>query len=1100
MPLLHLHGTPRLARDSAAELALSAREAALLAWLHAAGPTPRARIAGLLWPGGSEAQARANLRQTLARLKRAAGDVVAEEAGALHLAVPVADAAGQPLLGPLAFDDAPEFAAWLEGQRDDALRRHQRERLAAAQAALDGGDLDGVLAEVDAVLATHRESEEAWRLRMEAFQRRGDRASALQAWDECRHAIRSAFGVAPSAETQALGQRILASEMAPTPAAGGLPAALRRPPQLVGRADTLAALLRSLALGHGAVVLGPGGIGKSRLLAEAAQRHAPALLTGARPGDALRPGALLARLVGAGLRRFEPELDPGTRADLARLQAPAPGQPAPADLKSALEHRRVLAAVTRALQACLAMGMRLIVVDDLHYADDASLQALQLIVGHWLAQAADAAAPPLLGARGEELSAAGMALVDMLGRSGRAARLDLQPLALPQVQALLDALPLPGAELPPALAGALHAQLGGNPAFLLESLKSLWLEGLADWSAGQPVPVPPPLLEAVRRRLQRLSPEALQLAQLAAVAQGDFSLTLASEVCGRNLLALAPLLTELQQAQVFDGQAFGHDLVAESVRGALPGALATALHALVAEHLVARQGAPGSIAHHLLAAGQRHAAARWQLQAAHVARAGWLMADAAAAYEAAARALDRPAERAEAGATWREAARCWLWANRQAEAKVALDAAAPLLASAAEQALLHSLQASWHFNQRQLGEAVAIGQALVGELRACAEQVSPAELVYGVRALGSLVPHGVDVASTLALADQVQRRIAPEDDHSLLLLRSVRGGLLHWALRPQEAAADLATAWQQTSNGADPGQRVLVANQLMRVQHALGDLPAAMQVAQALLRDGGELQLGLRFQSDVQHVLAMMEVASGQAAAGMARFDRLMAALQAAGEPVPDAFYAALALASMAVGRNDEAAAWLQRHPAPGQQGFMLPDIAWTLTRVKLAYRLGEDAAPWLARVPALDALPPALQLQCEAALATLRPTPLATLQALAERLCGLGLRGLQRSVEIAAARTALAAQQHAAAIAHARGALALAAQVDGWVDEPATVWLTAADVLAACGQHDEAVAAATAGAAWVRAGVAQWDDAAARHAWCAGNPVHRALLTRHSS
>lgn len=1098
--LLHLHGPPRLAHEGG-ELTLSAREAALLAWLHLEGPTPRGRIAGLLWPGGTEAQARANLRQTLARLKRAAGAMVDEEGGALLLALPVAEPAGAaPLLGPLAFDDAPEFAAWLAARRDDALRRHQRENLAAAQASLDRGDADEALAAADAVLATHPESEEAWRLRMEALFRRGDRASALQAFDDCRLALRAAFGVAPSAETLALGQRILASAEAAPAGPGALPAALRRPPQMVGRDELLAALQHGVALGHGAVLLGSGGIGKTRLIAELAQRHGPALVTGARPGDAARPGALLARLVAAALRRFAPALDPATQADLARLLPAAPGQAAPADLKSALEARRVLGAVTRVLQACGRQegGLRLIAVDDLHFADDASLDALQVIAGAWLAAPADAVPTPLFAARADELPAAAKPLLDLLGASGRAARIELAPLAREQVQGLVAEVMGTAAPASPALAEALHAQVGGNPAFVLESLKSLWLEGLAAWQPGQPLPVPPTLREAVRRRLQHLSPEALQLAQLAAVAEGDFTPLLAAAAFGRTLLALAPLMGELERAQVFDGQAaFGHDLVAEAVRDTLPAALAEALHALVAEHLVAQGGAPGSIARHLQAARRPREAAHWQLQAAAAARARWLMNDAAAAYEAAARALERPQDRAAAFAAWCEAARCRLWANREAAARVALDAAQPLQRGAAEAAAWLALQVSWLFATRQLGDAVAAGHELVDALEGCAAELPIDDFVHGLRALLSVVPHGLAGERPLRLCDLAQAR-APAGD-AAVLLRSVRGGLLQWALRPREAEADLAAAWQQLAGGSDPGQRVQIANQLMRVRHGLGDLPGAMAVAQSLLDEAAQLQLGVVFQCDVTHVLAMMEVAAGRPAAGLARFEALLARLQAAGEKVPDAFACALALLHIALGRHAEARRWLEeRHPARGQHGFLLPDIAWALTRVKLALRTGEDPGPWLDQVPALDPLPPALQLQCTVALATLRPrVPLAELQALAARLQPLGLRGMQRVVLAAAVDAAQFEGQPDTACVLAEEALALRDAVDGWLDEPASVWVAAARALDAAGRRAAAGEAAAAGAAWVLERAAQWASAADRDAWCQGHPLHRELLAR---
>lgn len=1098
--LLHLHGPPRLAHE-AGELALSAREAALLAWLHLEGPTPRGRIAGLLWPGGTEAQARANLRQTLARLKRAAGALVAEDGGVLRLALDVAPAEGAaPLLGPLAFDDAPEFAAWLSTRRDDALRRHQRESLAAALASLDRGDADAALAAADALLATHPESEEAWRLRMEALFRRGDRAAALQAFDDCRLALRAAFGVAPSAATLALGQRILSgSEPAPaTP--GALPAALRRPPQLVGRDDLLATLQHGLALGHGAVLLGPGGIGKTRLIAELAQRHAPALVTGARPGDAARPGALLARLVGAALRRFEPVLDAATQADLARLLPAAPGQAEPADLKSALEHRRVIGAVTRALQACGRGegGLRLIAVDDLHFADDASLDALQVIAGAWLAAPPDAAPVPLFAARADELPAAAAPLLDLLGASGRAARIELAPLAREQVQGLVSEVMGTAAPLSPALAEALHAQVGGNPAFVLESLKSLWLEGLAAWQPGQPLPVPPTLREAVRRRLQHLSPEALQLAQLAAVAEGDFEPALAAAAFGRTLLALAPLLVELERAQVFDGQgSFGHDLVAEAVRATLPAALAEALHALVAEHLGGQGGAPGSIARHLQAARRPHEAARWHLAVAREARARWLMADAAAAFEAAARGLTQPGDRAEAFAAWCEAARCALWANREPAARVALDAAAPLQRGAAEAAAWQALQVSWLFATRQLGDALSAARTLLEMLQACIDELALADVVQGLRALGSLVPHGLPHEPALALAERAGAR-RPTGAPAVLLL-SVRAGLLQWALRPREAETDLAAAWQQLADGDDPGQRVQIANQLMRVRHGLGDLPGAARVAQSLLDEAAQLQLGLVFQCDVMHVLAMVDVAAGRPAAGLARFDTLLVRLQAAGEKLPDAFACALALVHIALGRHAEARRWLEeRHPARGQHGFLLPDIAWALTRVKLAVRSGEDPLPWLAQVPALDPLPPALQLQCTVALATLRPgVPLAELQALAARLQALGLAGMRRVVLVAAVHAAQLEGQLDEACALAAEALALADAVDGWLDEPASVWAAAAQAYAAAGRSAQAREVAAAGAAWVLERAEGWTRAEDRDAWCHGNPLHRELLAR---
>jgi DNA-binding SARP family transcriptional activator len=1270
MPTLHLHGAPLVVLDDGRSLPLAAREAALLAWLHLEGGTSRARLAGLLWPGGTEAQARANLRQTLARLRRAAGDLLDETEGVLRLApmldiaaaLPVADA-GAVLLGPLAFDDAPEFAAWLEARREAAQRDRLRTLLADGQAALSRHELDAALAAADAALALQPESEQAWRLRMEALHRRGDRAAALQAWDDCRHAVRAAFGVAPSAETQALGRRLLDEDPPPdagrgaalgAAAPGALPAALHRPPRLVGRAAELQSLRQALALGHGALVLGPGGIGKSRLLAELAQAAGPALLTGARPGDAVQPGALLERLVAAALRRFEPVLDAGTRADLARLapralrverghhderngrsqssggdpstsgrdgqrdgqhisqrDSPRADPTPPAAVRSALELRGLLGAVRRLLAACQPAGLRFVILDDLQFADEASLEALQSLVGAWRDAAPGTAPPPVLAARPDEAGAAARALLELLAASGRAARLELAPLEAASVRELLADLGLdaadPTAAPTQALADELHARVGGNPAFVLESLKALWLEAAdaegsggaeakdagkdatkyaanesanapADepltparaaplWSPGRALPVPPTLHEAVRRRLVRLSADALQLAQLAAVAESDFGLALAAAAFGRPPIALAPLLAELAAAQVFDGQVFAHDLVAEAVRQSLPPALSPALHGLVAEHLAAQlatdlagsaarmSAAPARVAFHLDAAGQPAAAVAWHLRAGDAARARWQMAAAAASYEAAARALAVTSGSAGAAGTeavrpralraWREAARCWQWASRYDDAARALDAAEALARDDDEQAPLAVQRANWLFNRHRFDEAVAATPPLVATLERAVSTMPLLDLAYGVRVAASTVPYGAAIGPALALLDCAQARFdaadaaaAPDGREAQRVFQVAAAGLRHWNAEPRPAAVALDAAHALACNAAgeadDPGALLLVLNQRMRVRHALGELDAAAADAEALLPLARRLEVGAMFVADVLHVRGMIEIARGHAAAGRRHLAAVAPTLAAAGLEVPETLRTSLALAAMNVGHLDEAVRWLG--PAP-QGRTALQQMAWQLTRARLALRRGEPAPVRLAAMAAARAaqgLSPALVLQLEAALASLEDfaadadastMTLPGLRALHARVQSLGLRGMARTVALAAASASSVAGRHDEAVRWAHDALAVAACVDGWIDEPATVWHTAARVLAAAGAHDEAARVAAVGRDWVEAGRAQWTgtadaaddeidaaadmaadksgDASAAEAvdvvsndvaWCERHPLHAAL------
>src|SRR6185295_18141287 len=119
---MHLELT-RDARDLHADgtggSALAPRDAVLLAWLALEGPTPRARLAELLWPDSDPEAARNTLRQRLFRLKKHCGELVSGGT-VLRLADTVAHdlADSGSVLGELRFPDAPALDAWLREQRE----------------------------------------------------------------------------------------------------------------------------------------------------------------------------------------------------------------------------------------------------------------------------------------------------------------------------------------------------------------------------------------------------------------------------------------------------------------------------------------------------------------------------------------------------------------------------------------------------------------------------------------------------------------------------------------------------------------------------------------------------------------------------------------------------------------------------------------------------------------------------------------------------------------------------------------------------------------------------------------------------------------------
>lgn len=1124
MPTLRLYGAATLTLDAGQEIALAAREAALLAWLHLEGPTTRARLAALLWPSGDESRGRTNLRQTLARLRRAAGDVLAEDDGVLALAadVHVLPAEGAELLAGLQFDDAEELSGWLATRRDDLRRKEQRATLAAAQQCLAAGDLDGALAQADVLLAQEPESEQAWRIRMEALYLAGDRAAAIAAWDECREALRRAFGVAPSQATNELGRLILDSAASGAASTAALPAALRRPPQLIGRDGVLTEVERCLQLSHAVVIAGPGGIGKSRLVAHVLQAQEPALLVAARTGDRVQPGASFARLLQAALKRFAPALDADTQRDLAVLLPDA--TVAPSEVQSALEHRRVLGAAARALQACAQNGLRVLALDDLQFADDASIAALRVLLGAWIANQ-DAApgrfAPtplptPLLALRDAELSDDGRALLAQLADSRRSARFDLAPLGAADLRALLDTLPadsVGAAQDRDALAAALHAQVGGNPAFVLESLKSLWLDGVGSWQPGQALPLPATLLETLRRRLQRLPEAALQIAQLAAVAETDFSLGLAAAALGKPPLALAPVFAELEAAQVFQGQAFSHDLVAEAVRATVPAALVPPLHQLVADHLrsasaaAAASSSAARIAHHLTQAGAARAAAPWWLRAAEQAKGRWQVAEAARSFETAAQALAGAGEdtalqaelgkspRAAAVIAWRDAARCWSRADRDALGVQALDAADALVQTERERLLNASTRVALQINAGDLAQSVETARRLAHALRdGGKELLSGAELGEAARFICAAVPYGVRGEEALALCEAVQDRVAAEGPAALVNLQSGIGTALHWAARLREADARLTTALASAGEDVNASARIYLGNRLARVRHSLGELERALDVGLETLAFAERTNAGIGPRTNLMYILGLMQIGHGAPAAGMAMLNQ---AVVLDGDQPSQAECADLAVAHLAVGQLDAAERWLARSGINGTAAFALHDQVALLARARIAAAHGASPdAPVQALLKLLaEPLPVGVALLLQAALLRWHAPGDAEIDALLIELERRDMKALLRCALNGAAHIALAHGDKARAAELARRALQLAAHVDLWCEEPAQVWVTAHAVFAGCGHTAEAQQAKASGAAWVRAVGAQWTDDEARRAWFEGQPLNRQLL-----
>jgi DNA-binding SARP family transcriptional activator len=1004
---LHLHGPPRAERADGGSVALAAREAALLARLWLDGPCSRAAMAGFLWPQTDERRARANLRQTLLRLKRDVGPVLAEADGLLALAAgvapePGADATG-PLLGPLEFDDAPELAEWLAERRARTQRDRLREGLQAAQQALQAGRTGEALAAADAVLAADAAVEEAHRIRMQVFLARGDRAAAIGAWDDCRDALRRAFGIQPGAATHALGRAAMAGEgLAVADAAPGAgPGAGRdHPPEpapFVGRSAALARVHEALAEGHAVLVVGAGGLGKSSLLREGLADGPASRTVGARPGDEQLPGVMVARLLAVLLAQpgAAAWADERLRRELAGFLPETEGT-AIAASASALDHRRRIAAFVTLLRRQRAAGLRQLVVDDLQWADALSLEALAAAVGDWLAE--PAALPlPLLACRSGVERPAVLRLLDTLQASGRCVRVELAPLTPADLARWLQQRPPVAPDHVPALAEALHARVGGNPAFVHDALRALHRRGGTPWRPGEPLPLPANLVDSVRARLAELPASSLQLAQLAAVAGTDFSLGLAAAVVGCAPLALAGDFARLEEAEVLTAGGFVHDLVAEAVAASLPASLRGPLHALVAEHLQARGGALARLAHHRRAAGDRAAAADAFQQAAQDARRRWRMVDAAEDFEAEAVLCDGAGGRPRRLRAWRDAAHCWLNQGDIARAKKALQAASAEAQDELDRLRVREVACTLYLNSGDYAalavEATALAQALLPFEAA----LDDAELTSTLLGVASAAPYVEEPAALLKAIDSLQNR-GTGVPRLAARIELAAGMVLNWLGWPARARERLLRSEALAREHGLDGERVNLGNQLARCDEGQGDLPAAVRRCQQTERLARELGVGVGFEADLVNLRGLYEARQGRGEAARAAFDEARRRLGPRGRPT-DYMQLREARALAWLGDTDAAARAVQALSdslGSAARGPFVAYLCWT--RAVLAHQAGDDAGPWLDRAAASCAVPDSLlglrqrlmRLRCGApAGATDDPVHLA--RALAER----GLHGL---------------------------------------------------------------------------------------------------------
>lgn len=398
---------------------------------------------------------------------------------------------------------------------------------------------------------------------------------------------------------------------------------------LVGRDPEMAELAGALARsrdGHGGLILvgGEAGIGKTRLLEALSDRAATQGVqvlwgrcwdSGGAP--AFWPWVQVLRTAVASRERgwLDSELGQGAAwisQLVPELGDRLPDVTAPATQESDQARFSLFDAVTGFLRTVSQSFPLLIVIDDLHAADRASLTLLEFLAAvlpesRMLVSVAyqDAAAR----ARPEVA-----AVIGALAR--RSSPLTLHGFGESDLAVLIEHRT--GRSPPGELAHALHATTEGNPFYANEVVRLLaeegQLEGWLDGTARNRLPLPDTVRETIRRRLEPLGPPVVRLLETGAVIGREFRVGTLEQVSGSKpsevIEALdAPVAAGLisEVPGTIGSFRFKHGLIRETLYAGIAPAARMSLHRAIAEALESRYGDVPShlaeLAHHWAQSG-----------------------------------------------------------------------------------------------------------------------------------------------------------------------------------------------------------------------------------------------------------------------------------------------------------------------------------------------------------------------------------------------------------------------------------------------------------------------------------------------------------------
>jgi DNA-binding SARP family transcriptional activator/type II secretory pathway predicted ATPase ExeA/tetratricopeptide (TPR) repeat protein len=628
----------------------------------------RERLAELLWPKVSPTEGRHSLATALSTLRPRLGsqgletsrDHVRLAPGRVDMdldRLEAGDVLGTEVTGPLevaafldGFDiiDSSEFNHWKDRQQARLLPAIKDALVVLIDRCRRTGDSRQIERLADRMLVLDELSEEAIRAKMEARAFAGDRLTALEFFEEWKKKLADELQAVPSDLVEGMAVRLrrrgwerTTSTNIPT-----VPTDQWRGRPFIGRATEYRVLYELWEAvqrgepGH-ALILGDSGVGKTTLaekLTTAAGLEGAAIsrvqcydLEREIPYSTVS-SLILGLLDRPGVSATAPE----SLAELARtvpeVRHRFPNIPASSDSHGEAARIRL----TEAFHEMLAMVAEehpvILVVDDLHLADDVSLAVLHLM----MRRARGQPIMVLLIARPGELQQASQAA--RLRESGAPLgirEIELAPLTQDESQDLLKFLLPPDQTQPgPAVRRTLLRAAAGFP-MVLELLVQDWqangdrslalaVDGMtADFGTGcTPPAVYGQLLHKIKHSLNQTTNNVLNLAAILGPRLSDISMyTLADLSIAQTMTGMADLVSRRFVRDTGHGLEFVNELARTAVYLGVPSALRKVLHGHIADRFIEQEARGGKelgleIAWHCIRAGRGEQATPYLLRGA----------------------------------------------------------------------------------------------------------------------------------------------------------------------------------------------------------------------------------------------------------------------------------------------------------------------------------------------------------------------------------------------------------------------------------------------------------------------------------------------------